>query len=62
MSVLLRDRHVREAEQSLKRQREIASEPVRVTAGPGGDSSYRVPTIGLNSGHIPGTRPEFAFR
>ncbi len=54
----LRDRHVDEERRRLRRTREMDAEPPR-TETAGGDSRFRVPTIGLNSGAMPGTRPDY---
>ncbi len=56
----LRDRHRDEQERAARRVRRMDAEPPR-TETAGGDSRFRVPTIGLNSGHIPGTRPDYAI-
>jgi hypothetical protein len=54
----LRDRHRDEAAKAAKRSRIMDAEPP-TTETAGGDGRFRVPTIGLNSGHMPGTRPDF---
>ncbi len=56
----LRDRHRDERQRAVRRIRELDAEPPR-TETAGGDNRFRVPTIGLNSGHMPGTRPDFSI-
>lgn len=36
--------------------------PTSTPTTPAGDHRYRIPTIGLNPGHLPGTRPDLAIR
>jgi hypothetical protein len=52
---LLQERHQREQQQAN------TPPPISTPSTPAGDHRYRIPTIGLNPGHLPGTRPEHAI-
>jgi hypothetical protein len=60
---LLQHRHQREEQTFQRRQAEtVADIQSSRPSIPAGDHRYRIPTIGLNPGHLPGTRPELAVQ
>lgn len=59
MAPLLKDRHQKERTHSERKRRERDRDSTSTPSdqAPGGDARYRIPTIGLNAGAMPGTNP-----